>query len=90
MAYKNALAAGKMAARIYNRDDNIYKQSMIKEILDMYAEEIHKAMLNGERVQISKVGTITPEVKARIHYTLPSCNKEGRKPTIHKYQDIPQ
>lgn len=80
MAYKNALAAGKMAARIYNREDNIYKQSMIKEILDMYAEEIHKAMLNGERVQISKVGTITPEVKVRLHFTLPSCNKEGGNP----------
>lgn len=46
MAYKDALSAGKMAARIYNREDNIYKQSMIKEILDMYAKEVHKAMMN--------------------------------------------
>lgn len=84
MAYNNALSAGKMAARIYNREDNIYKQSMIKEILDMYAKEIYNAMLNGERVQISKVGTITPEVKARLSYTLPACNKEGGNPPYTK------
>lgn len=84
MAYKNGLSAGKMAARIYNREDNIYKQSMIKEILDMYAKEIYKAMMNGERVQISKVGTIFPEIKTRLSYGLPSCNKEGGNPPYTK------
>lgn len=84
MAYKNGLSAGKMAARIYNREDNIYKQSMIKEILDMYAKEIYKAMMNGERVQISKVGTIFPEIKTRLSYGLPSCNKEGGNPPCTK------
>lgn len=84
MAYKDGLSAGKMAARIYNREDNIYKQSMIKEILDMYAKEIRKAMLNGERVQISKVGTIFPEIKTRLSYGLPSCNKEGGNPPYTK------
>ncbi len=80
MAYKNGLSAGKMAARIYNREDNIYKQGMIKEILDMYAQEINKALMNGERVQISKVGTIFPEVKVRLSYGLPGCDKEGGNP----------
>lgn len=84
MAYKNGLSAGKMAARIYNREDNIYKQSMIKEILDMYAKEINKALLNGERVQISKVGTIFPEIKTRESYGLPTCNKEGGYPPYTK------
>lgn len=84
MAYKDGLSAGKMAARIYNREDNIYKQSIIKEILDMYAQEICKALINGERVQISKVGTITPEVKVRLHFTLPGCNKEGGNPPYTK------
>lgn len=84
MAYKDALSAGKMAARIYNREDNIYKQSIIKEIIDMYAKEIYKAMMNGERVQISKVGTITPEVKTREAFNLPSCNREGGNPPFTK------
>ena len=80
MAYKNGLSTGKMAARIYNRADNIYKQSMIKEILDMYAQEINKALMDGERVQISKVGTIFPELKVRLHYGLPGCDKECGNP----------
>ncbi len=84
MAYKNALSAGKMAARIYNREDNIYEQSIIKEILGMYANEIYKAMLDGERVQISKLGTITPEVKTREAFNLPSCNREGGNPLFTK------
>ena len=53
MAHRDALSTGKMAARIYNREDNIYKQSIIKEILDMYAKEVCKAMMNGEHVQKS-------------------------------------
>ena len=84
MAYKNGLSAAKMAARICNREDNIYKQNMIKEILDMYAEEIQKALMDGERVQISKVGTIFPEVKVRLSYGLSGCNKEGGNPPYTK------
>lgn len=84
MAFKDALSAGKMAARIHNREDNLYKQSVIKEILDMYAKEIYKAMIDGERVQISKVGTITPEVKTRMAFNLPSCNREGGNPPFTK------
>ena len=68
MAANNGLSSNKMASRIYKREDNQYKQSMIKEILDMY----------GERVQISKVGTIIPEVKTHMgNYNLPVCNANG-------------
>ncbi len=78
MAANNGLSSNKMASRIYKREDNQYKQSMIKEILDMYANEIYKAILHGERVQISKVGTIIPEVKTHMgNYNLPVCNANG-------------
>lgn len=81
------LNENQMAARICNREDNhFYKHKMIKEILQMYSDEIYKAMLNGERVQISKVGTIIPEIK--IHegkYNMPVCNKtEGNPPPYAK------
>ena len=81
------LNENQMAARICNREDNhFYKHQMIKEILQMYSDEIYKAMLNGERVQISKVGTIIPEIK--IHegkYNMPTCNKtEGNPPPYAK------
>ena len=76
-----------MAIRILNREDNpIYKQVMIRNVLTMYADEVRKALLNGESVQISGVGTIIPEVK--VHdgkYNMPVCNKsEGNPPPFTK------
>lgn len=81
------LNENQMAARICNREDNhFYKHQMIKEILKMYSDEIYKAMLNGERVQISKVCTLIPEIK--VHegkYNMPTCNKtEGNPPPYAK------
>lgn len=87
MAKRSILNENKMAARICNREDNYYyKHQMIKGILHMYSDEIRKAMLNGERVQISGVGTIIPEVK--VHegkYNMPICNQtEGNPPPYAK------
>lgn len=74
-----------MAIRILNREDNpIYKQVMIRNILNMYSDEIRKAMLNGESVQISGVGTLIPEVK--VHdgkYNMPICNRTEGNPPPH-------
>jgi len=75
-----ALTTCQMAKRISDRDDNIFDKRVIANILDMYMDECRKALLSGERVQISKVGTIIPEVKARISYSLPNCNKEDGNP----------
>ena len=79
-----ALTASKMAKRIINRKDNVYDKRIIENILNMYMDEIRTAMINGERVQISKVGTIIPELKVRLHFTLPGCNKEGGNPPYTK------
>lgn len=76
MSVKQGVAIGQMAARIYNRKDNQYKKALIKDILDMYAEEVRKALLDGERVQINKVGTIIPEVRTHVGgYNLSVANK---------------
>ena len=76
MAGKKGLSHAKMAERILNRDDNIYKKEMIKSVLDMYADEIQKAVMNGERVQITGVGTIIPELRAHMgRYNMPTCNR---------------
>lgn len=74
------LTAYQMAKRISDRDDNIFDKRVIVKVLDMYMDECRKALLSGERVQISKVGTIIPEVKTRISHNLPICNKEGGNP----------
>lgn len=76
------LAAKKMAARILNREDNKYKKELIYDVLKMYMDECRKAVLNGERVQITGVGTIIP--KLRTHkgaFNMPICNRcEGNPP----------
>ena len=74
MKNMQGLQNGKMAGRILAREDNLYKKEVVKNVLDMYADEIQKALLNGERVLISGVGTIIPEVKTHRNCFLPTCN----------------
>lgn len=81
-----ALTAYQMAKRISDRDDNIFDKKVIANILNMYMDECRKALLSGERVQISKVGTIIPEVKTHMSYNLPICNKEGGNPPYTKFR----
>ena len=83
---ETALTAHQMAKRISDREDNIFDKRVITKIVDMYMDECRKALLSGERVQISKVGTIIPEVKTRISYNLPVCNKEGGNPPYTKFR----
>lgn len=74
MTNKLGLQNGKMAGRILAREDNLYKREVVKNVLDMYADEIQKALLDGERVLISGVGTIIPEVKTHRSCFLPTCD----------------
>ena len=74
MTNKLGLQNGKMAGRILAREDNLYKKEVVKNVLDMYADEIQKALLNGERVLISGVGTIIPEVRTHRSCFLPTCD----------------
>ena len=67
----------KMTTRVAGRDDNIYHPKIISTILNMYLDEIRKALLRGENVQLRGIGTLMPEVKAHVHYNLPECNREG-------------
>ena len=90
MAKGRTLSAFQMAKRICDREDNIYNKKMINrqvvtDILQMYMDECHKALVNGERIALSKVGTIIPEVKThKGNYNLPMCNKEGGNPPSTK------
>lgn len=77
---RRGLPLSTMATRINNREDNVYDKKMITKVLNMYMDECYKAMLNGERVQISGVGTIIPEVKVKKSFNVPWFNKEGGNP----------
>ena len=82
---KGTLSAFKMSQRICDREDNIYTKKVILDILHMYMDECRKAILAGEKVEIARVGNITPEVKVHIgNYNLPICNKDGGNPPYTK------
>ena len=87
MAKKAIVTEKRMATRICEREDNhYYKHKMIREILHMYADEIYKALLKGERIQITGVGAIIPDIKVHDgNYNMPICNKtEGNPPPYGK------
>lgn len=90
MARVKALSAFKMAKRICDREDNIYNKKLINrqvvtDILRMYMDECRKALIDGERIEITKVGTIIPEVKTHEgNFNLPMCNKDGGNPPSTK------
>ena len=90
MARVKALSAYKMAKRIFNREDNVYDKKVITKqlitnILLMYMDECRKALAEGERIEISKVGSIIPEVKVHEgNFNLPMCNKDGGNPPYTK------
>lgn len=81
-----AVTAHQMVKRICDRKNNVYDKRIIENIVDMYMEECFKALLAGERIQITGVGTIIPEVKTRISYNLPICNKDSGNPPYTKFR----
>lgn len=73
MGYENTATTHKMAVRVLEREDNIYKKEVIEDILSMYTDECEKALLKGEMVLLSGLGTIIPDVKTHHAYNLPNC-----------------
>ena len=75
---KYGLTTNTMTDRVYNRIDNeMFRWSYIRKILQAYHEELQKALLRGERVLIPGVGTLIPEIKLKEKFNMPCCNKEG-------------
>lgn len=81
MANKHSLTSNQMATRILNREDNPYKKENVYGVVKLLYEEIGKALMNGERVQITSVGTLIPELKTHIGtYNIPGCNQCNDNP----------
>ncbi len=76
MGNKKGLQVNKMAGRIINREDNIYDKKVVINILNAYMDECRKALVRGERIQLSGVGTIIPEVRTHRSCYLPYCNND--------------
>lgn len=79
--YKSPITIQGIARRIWKREGNIYKLEVIQNILRMYFDECEKALENGERVGLSKIGSLSPRVHTKLTYNIPSMNaEEGNKP----------
>ena len=61
MSTKKALTMHHIAGRIYNREDNLYSEKIVYEILKKCMDECKKGLLRGERIQLSGIGTLIPE-----------------------------
>lgn len=51
-----------IASRVFQREDNIYKMSVIQEIFNMCLEEMEIGLENGEKVSIGEIGSLSPSV----------------------------
>ena len=71
MSTKKALTMRQIASRICSRDDNLYSEKIVYEILKKCMDECKKGLLRGERVQLTGIGTLIPEVKTHKHYFNP-------------------
>lgn len=70
-----------MASRILRREDNVYfKHDCILDILNMYFDECVKALNNGEKVNFSRLGTLTPTVHTPLSYNIKSLNDDENNP----------
>lgn len=71
MSTKKALTMRQIASRICSRDDNLYSEKIAYEILKKCMDECKKGLLRGERVQLTGIGTLIPEVKTHKKYFNP-------------------
>lgn len=80
---KRAISIRGMTARICEREDNIYNQAAITDILKMFFDECQKVLENGERVGLSTIGTLIPKVHVYRRYGIPDMNDpEGNLPFV--------
>lgn len=75
------LTKKQIASRILKRKDNIYSLDTVKNIIQMYLEECSIALENGEKINLSGLGTLTPKVHTPRTYNISSCNiADGENP----------
>lgn len=76
VAKKSSATVSQISKRILEREDNPYKKDNIYHVLNMFMDEMKKALLDGEPVLLTGLGTIIPEVKTYRNCYLPRCNNE--------------
>ena len=80
MPVEKHLTMRQIAGRICDKEDNIYSEKIVYDILKKCMDECREGLLKGERVQLTGIGTIIPLVKThrssnRCH--LPTFNQDN-------------
>ncbi len=76
------LTTKQIAERIMQREDNIYRMEVIRDILDRYSEECTNALLDGEKLNLSGIGTLTPKIHAPVTMNIFDDGDEKRIPYV--------
>lgn len=72
---KDTIGIERLNQRILKREDNLYKKEIVTVVTRMYMEELRKALVDGEKVNLKGVGIFTPKIsQPRSIYNLPQCN----------------
>lgn len=83
------LTIQQMSARICRREDNLYfKQDCILDIIRMYLDECANALNDGEKINLSKLGTLTPSVHTPLHRCNLYCSREDRSDSPAPYTRV--
>ena len=80
MPVEKHLTMRQIAGRICDKEDNIYSEKIVYDILKKCMDECREGLLKGERVQLTGIGTIIPLLKThrssnRCH--LPTFNQDN-------------
>lgn len=72
-----ALSKEKIINRIMQNGKEVccYRKEVLSDVIDLYTKELVKALMDGEKINITGIGTITPKV--RQHYG--KCHLPNRK-----------
>lgn len=76
------LTVKQIAERIMQREDNIYRIEVIRDILDQYCEECAKALTDGEKLNLSGIGTLTPKIHAPVSMNIFDDEDERKVPYV--------
>lgn len=64
------------------REDNIYRIEVIRDILDKYGEECANALIDGEKLNLSGIGTLTPKIHAPVTMNIFDDGDERKVPYV--------
>ena len=77
------LTVKQLAERIMQREDNLYyRQEFIRDVIYMFCNECVKALENGEKINLTGLGTLTPNIHAPVTMNIFDEGDEKRVPYV--------